>query len=165
MGLNLSWIPAVQDKFLFILTQHFLLTLIGISQGCVAAGYTGCCADGECRAASGCYCDISCFITDTCCQDIEAAGCHSKSYSRSIALYLHHSLAVVAACMMLSLHAHSRKWRDSYFLYNYYKGIAWHSGIKLNTMSRCICRQLLSPKHLPVLNLWAWWICMHAYMQ
>ena len=48
-------------------------------QGCAAAGYSGCCTEGDCKAVSGCYCDVTCYYFRTCCDDITMAGCYRKS--------------------------------------------------------------------------------------
>jgi len=48
-------------------------------QGCAAAGFNGCCAEGNCKAASGCYCDVTCYYFRTCCDDITEVGCYRKS--------------------------------------------------------------------------------------
>ena len=48
-------------------------------QGCAAAGHKGCCTEGDCKAASGCYCDVTCYYFRTCCDDITANGCYRKN--------------------------------------------------------------------------------------
>ena len=48
-------------------------------QGCAAAGHSGCCTEGDCKAASGCYCDVTCYYFRTCCSDITDVGCYRKN--------------------------------------------------------------------------------------
>jgi len=59
--------------------------LVGaVYQGCVAAGYKGCCTEGDCKAASGCYCDVTCYYFRTCCDDMITVGCYRKSTIKTV---------------------------------------------------------------------------------
>ena len=59
-------------------SNHYSLYIIG---SCVAAGYVGCCTDGDCEVVIqtsplSCFCDTVCYIFDDCCDDIALIGCY-----------------------------------------------------------------------------------------
>ena len=47
-------------------------------QGCAAAGYHGCCTEGNCKTTSGCYCGVDCYFFRNCCDDITVVGCYRE---------------------------------------------------------------------------------------